>query len=98
MAKMIGKLIVKDWCGRGCCTTESNKHHVKREELALAFKEAAEEMYEDSDEKHARGMCYDIATKSYGCNVCGDFDDDAYDNSDLDGIEGVTCNVDWREV
>jgi hypothetical protein len=98
MAKMIGK-IRKMWYGQckyGCCYMPHSKTAVKREEMSLALHEAEEEKYWWEDKAHERGMCYNQATKSYGCHFCEDLDD-AYDNSDLDDIPGVWCNTDWRD-
>lgn len=89
MAKMIGKLLVKDWCGYGCCTSEKSKHTVKREELALAMKDAEAEMAEDT--RHARGICFDPVTNTYGCDACYD-DSDYNPPEDLDGIPNVLYN------
>lgn len=99
MARMYGKIKYKFFnsCRRGCCTIDFDKQTVKRAEESLAFKEAEEEMYEESDEKHSRGICFDPRTKMYGCDDCYDSTDPA-DNSDLDGIPGVWCNVDWRNA
>lgn len=95
MARMIGKLQVKDWCGYGCCTTEKSKKTIVRQELGLAFKEAEHEM---TDWPHENGICYQPNGIGYGCDLCYNDPDDAYDNSDLDEIPGVWCNKDWRSA
>ena len=64
------------------------KNYFKHREETLAITEAVEEIYEDSDEKHARGICYDPHAKMYGCADCYD-GTDYYDASELDGIKGV---------
>jgi hypothetical protein len=80
---MIGKLMIRDWCGYGCCTSETSKTHIKREEMALALKEAEIESLE-----HYGAQCpYDPI---HGCVECWDFDDDCNVPEDLEGIEGVT--------
>lgn len=51
MAKMFGK-IRKMWYGQckyGCCYMRHSKTGVKREEMALALREAEEEMADDGD-------------------------------------------------
>lgn len=48
-----------------------------------------------SNESHSRGFC----TNFYCYECCDDIDlywDAANDNSDLDDIPGVWCNVDYR--
>jgi hypothetical protein len=96
MAKMIGK-VRKMWYGQckyGCCYMPHNKTAIKREEMELALREAEDEL----DLKHANGICYN-PPGGYGCKYCyGEDLDDAYDNSDLDDIPGVWCDVDWREL
>lgn len=97
MAKMYGKLR-KMWygqCKRGCCYMPTSKTSVKRDEMNLVLREAEDEKYWWEDKAHERGMCYNQVTKSYGCNFCEDLDD-AYDNADLDDIEGVWCDSDYR--
>lgn len=94
MAKMFGKL-KKMWYGQckyGCCYMRSSKTHTKHAEEALAMKEAEQEMYEERDEKHARGLCFDPKTKMYGCDFCYD-NEDYYDASELDGVPGVWTNA-----
>jgi hypothetical protein len=78
----------------GCCDWSKGKRGVKADEERRVFREAEEEMFEDI-EKHARGICFNPKTKLYGCVECYD-DLEPYDNSDLDDIERVWCNVDWR--
>lgn len=90
MARMIGK-IHKMWygqCRRGCCYIPLSKTTIKREETERALKEAQEEIDEELDLKHARGICYDNGTKTYGCEDCYD-STDYFDASELDGIKGV---------
>lgn len=97
MARMIGK-VKKMWygqCKRGCCYMRHSKTGVKREELKLSLSDAQAELDDINDTAHDRGMCYDPATKTYGCWKCEDLDD-AYDNSDLDDIPGVWSDTDWR--
>lgn len=97
MAKMYGKLR-KMWygqCKRGCCYMPASKSSIKREEMTLVLREAEDEMYDERDEAHKNGICYDPKTKMYGCDYCYDNSDPA-DNSDLDEVPGVWCNVDWR--
>lgn len=60
MAKMYGKLR-KMWygqCKRGCCFMPTDKSSLKRQEEALAFREAEDEIYDELDLKHANGICY----------------------------------------
>lgn len=97
MAKMYGKIKYKFFnsCRLGCCEIDFDKSTIKRREETLAFREAEDEMYDERDEKHKRGICYDPKSKMYGCDYCYD-STDPYDNADLEGIPGVWCDVDWR--
>jgi hypothetical protein len=96
MAKMIGK-VRKMWYGQcryGCCYMRHSKTGVKREEMALALKDAEEEM------AHPPGLCFDPKSGMAGCVECygGPNDDyEHYDNAELDNVPGVWCNVDRRD-
>lgn len=84
-ARMIGRAGGRRFtCG--CCDWSKGKRGVKADEDRQWTKEAEEEL--------AHGTyCGD-----YFCPECGGDDDyDPYDNADLDDIEGVWCNVDWRD-
>ena len=94
MARMFGK-IRHTWfnsCRRGCCLADSNKTSIKREEMKLLLTEAIEEMHEERDQKHARGICFDPVTKMYGCDECYD-NTDYHDASELDGVHRVWTNA-----
>lgn len=94
MAKMFGK-IKHTWfnsCRRGCCLADTNKASVNRDEMKTALTEAEQEMYEERDEKHDRGLCFDPKTKMYGCDYCYN-GDDYYDGSELDGVPGVWTDL-----
>lgn len=93
MARMIGK-VKKMWYGQckyGCCYMRSSKTATKRAEESLALHEAEEELYDERDEKHARGICFDPKTKMYGCDSCYD-GDDYNPPEDLDGVPNVLYN------
>lgn len=92
MARMIGKTQWHQTCRYGCCRGWVNIHTAKRREEAAWKSEVADELYEDH--KHDRGICYN-PPGGYGCEECY-FDYDYYDNSELDDIPGVWCNVDYR--
>lgn len=77
----------------GCCDWSKGKRGVKADEERLAFKEADEEI----NDPHAEGLCNNPVTGGVGCYMCYGEDYDHYDNSDLEGIHGVWCNVDWRD-
>jgi len=95
MAKMIGRRGREHWHCKCCDPVGIPKSHIRNQEEEQWRKEAFEELWEDH--RHDRGMCYDPKTGIYGCPQCEDLDD-AYDNSDLEGIDGVWCNIDWRET
>lgn len=86
-ARMIGKAGGRRFtCD--CCDWSKGKRGVKADEDKQWSKDAEDEM------AHPIGT---ICDDPYTCSECGYEDLDAsYDNSDLDGIEGVWCNVDWR--
>lgn len=90
MAKMYGKLRKMGYgqCKYGCCYMPTSKTTIKREETERVLKEAQEEIEEELDLKHSRGLCYDPYSKMYGCDYCYN-NDDYYDASELDGIPGV---------
>lgn len=102
MAKMIGKRLKSRGKGNGyfacpyyCCGYETDKTTAKIREKAEAFR--LEEAATTDRHDHANGICYN-PPGGYGCEYCyGEDLDDAYDNSDLDDIPGVWCNVDWRD-
>lgn len=95
MARMIGATQWWQECPYGCCRSMVCKSSAKAKEKEQWRKEAFDELWEDH--RHDRGMCYDPRNGSYGCPACEDLDD-AYDNSDLEGIDGVWCNIDWRNT
>lgn len=76
-----------------CCDWSRGKRAMKAIEENRWRDEADHEM---SDWPHENGICYNPNGAGYGCDLCDTDYDDAYDNSDLDGIEGVWCDVDWR--
>jgi hypothetical protein len=77
-----------------CCDFGQDKRTLRRTEDAQWRREAMEEM---TDPAHANGICSDPKTGMAGCGWCyGDDDYDSNDNSDLDGIPGVWCSLDWR--
>ena len=92
MAKMIGKTLRFRQCPYECCGITQDKHSVKirEKEEAFRFEELATDIHPD-------GLCQDEKTGMLGCEYCYDDDlDDAYDNSDLDNVERVWCDVDFR--
>lgn len=93
MAKMIGKTLRFRQCPYECCGVTQDKHAVKLREKSEAFR--FEELATD---EHPEGLCSDEKSGMLGCEYCyDDLDyDDAYDNSDLDDIDGVWCSVDYR--
>lgn len=96
MAKMIGKTLRFRQCPYECCGITQDKHAVKIREKTEAFR--YEETATTDRHDHANGICYN-PPGGYGCEYCyGEDLDDAYDNSDLDDVPGVWCDVDWRKA
>lgn len=88
MARMIGSAQWHQECPYSCCRSMIPKSTAKAQEKVQWTKEAEDELYDERDEKHARGLCFDPKAKMYGCDYCYN-GDDYYDASELDGIEGV---------
>jgi hypothetical protein len=65
---------------------------VKHQEKAQWKSETADELYDERDERHARGLCFDPKTKMYGCDYCYN-SDDYVDGSEVDGIKGVWTDL-----
>lgn len=96
MARMIGKKQVKSWCGYGCCTTEKTKTSVLHDETELWQKDLEAELEdvareEEFFERHGIGICKN-PKGGYGCDRCYNSANPVY-AEDLDGIEGVTSNL-----
>lgn len=88
MARMIGKSQWHPQCPYGCCRGWKDKTTTKQQEKTQWTAEAADELYDERDERHARGICFDPKTKMYGCDYCYD-STDYFDASELDGVKGV---------
>lgn len=73
----------------GCCDWSKGKRGVKADEDRQWAKDAKDEM------AHPIGTMCDDPHSCPECNWYNDYD--PYDNSELDDIEGVWCNVDWRD-
>lgn len=86
MARMIGKTLRIRQCPYECCGDTMDKHSVKIREKRAWLEEAELELYDERDEKHKNGICYN--PPGYGCDDCYN-NDDYYDASELDGIPGV---------
>lgn len=88
MARMIGAAQWHKECPYSCCRSMIHKSTAKAQEKVQWTKEAEDELYDERDEKHARGLCFDPKSKMYGCDYCYD-NTDYYDASELDGVPGV---------
>ena len=96
---MIGKTERHPRCPKGCCSFHDSKGSVKQKEKAEWSEEAESAVLVHTigrDPSHARGMCSNPKTGSYGCDECYNDLDDAYDNWDLDSVPGVACDVELR--
>jgi hypothetical protein len=84
---MMGKIGSREFtCG--CCDWSRGK----RAQKALETRQWQYDTWLESLEHHGEACPYD----DHGCIECWDFDYDYNDNSDLDDVPGVWCNVDWR--
>jgi hypothetical protein len=86
MAKMIGDLIREK-------TGYEETHRARKNDEDRQWKtEAAAELAFNGDPAHERGICHNPKTGGYGCQWCYD-DTDIFYAEDLDGIKGVSTNM-----
>ena len=85
MARMIGDVKWHQDCKYGCCVGRIDKGSVRSmEERQWRYEYL-------NDFSHPIGqMCYDPVTGFYGCPECDPDRWDEYDETELEGIEGVT--------
>lgn len=91
MARMIGTAQWHQQCSYGCCRGMVHRSTAKAREKRDMAKEVEQELYDERDERHARGICFDPVTKMYGCESCYD-DTDYYPPEELDGVPNVLYN------